>query len=209
MKKALRWLLVFLTTLLLSIALLLGVLVFVQIPIELNGFKKPVGKFLGNQLGRAVIIKDSIVISTSLNPSFTIKGLYIANPAGFTDGSDFLAMDLARIQIELLPLLKRKVHISEIQVQGINLNLQENVDGQVNWLFAGGPQKKKGQPVTKSETIDKKESPDRKFTLAGDSLAIKKLNFQDIRVKIKTAKSKRVRDFKLISCQGLWCPVNP
>jgi uncharacterized protein involved in outer membrane biogenesis len=208
MKKALRWLLVFLTTLLLSIALLLGVLVFVQIPIELNGFKKPVERFLGDQLGRAVIIKDSVVISTSLNPYFTIKGLYIANPAGFTDGSDFLAMDLARIQIELLPLLKRKVHISEIQVQGINLNLQENVDGQVNWLFAGGPQKK-GQPVTKSETIDKKESPDRKFTLAGDSLAIKKLNFQDIRVKIKTAKSKRVRDFKLISCLGSMVPGKP
>ena len=112
MKKLFQWLIGMIFGLFFITVMLLSILIIFKIPIDLTRFKAPLEELLSKGLNRPVRIEKSVIISTSLNPYFTLKGFRIENPEGFgTD--DFLSMDLARIQIELPPLLKKKVHITD------------------------------------------------------------------------------------------------
>jgi hypothetical protein len=205
MKNLFRWLIGIVIGLFFITLVLLSVLVIFKIPIDLTRFKAPVEELLSKGLNRPVRIEKSVVISTSLNPYFTLKGFRIENPEGFgTD--DFLSMDLARIQIELTPLLKKKVHITEIQVKGLHVTLEETGEGMVNWVFSSAEESKKEssaspEPAEKSS----QQGPD----LAGDTLVVRKLNLEDIKVDFYRPDGEEPVSFYLKSCLGAMLPGEP
>lgn len=207
MKKLFRWLLGTLLSVLLLIVLLLTVVIVFQIPLDLTRFKEPVESLMSKGLGRSVHIEKSIVISTSLNPYFTIEGLKIDNPEGFVT-DNFLEMDLAKIQLELIPLLKRKVHISEIRVEGLHITLEESETGASNWVFGD---KDTAPEATPPETEEKGNvnASKKAQKLAGDSLVVSKLNLQDIGVDFHRAGSKKTASFELKTCLGTMIPGEP
>jgi len=207
MKKLLRWLFRLLLSFLLIVVASLVVLIVFKIPLDLTRFKEPIETLVSKGLDRPVRIEQSIVISTSLNPYFTLKGLRIENPAGFKT-PDFLSMDLAKIQVELLPLLKKKVHISEIQVQGLNISLEETEDGRANWIFNSKNEVKKESPTEVEETQEP-ASPKQSMEFAGDTLVVRKLDLQDINVAFYRAESREPARFQLKKCLGAMIPGEP
>ncbi len=207
MKKLFRWLLGISFSVLLLVVLLISVVTIFRIPIDLTRFKDPVEELLSKGLNRPVSIEHSIVISTSLNPYFTIKGLKIANPEGFgTD--DFLSMDLARIQVELMPILQKKVHITEIQVQRLHVTLEETVDGRVNWAFNAKDESDK-KPSTLPEPAEKPASPEASPELSSDTLIVRKLDLQNIEVDFYRPDQEEPASFGLKSCLGTMLPGQP
>jgi len=108
-----------------GIILILIVLAFVPITIDLSEHKGVVESAATMALGRSVQIDDKIIITTSLQPYFSFERLQIANLEGFQAG-DFLRMKEARRRIRVLPLLRGKLHITEIRVDGLSLVLVEN-----------------------------------------------------------------------------------
>ena len=178
MRKLIRWFFRIVLGMLLIIVLFLSVIIIFKIPIDLTRFKDPVEEMLSKGLKRPVRIEESVVISTSLNPYFTIKGFKIENPDGF-ETDNFLSMELAKIQVELPPLLKKKVHISEIQVQGLQVTLEETGDGKVNWAINTGDEPGK-EPSVSSEPAEKSAKQPLEFT--GDTIVVRKLDLQDINV---------------------------
>ena len=205
MKKLFRWLIGIVFGLFFITVMLLSILIIFKIPIDLTRFKAPLEELLSKGLNRPVRIEKSVIISTSLNPYFTLKGFKIENPEGFgTD--DFLSMDLARIQIELPPLLKKKVHITEIQVKGLHVTLKETGEGKVNWAFNSGEESKK-ESSTSPESIEKssRQGPD----LAGDTLVVRKLNLEDIEVEFYRPDEEEPTSFYLKNCLGAMLPGEP
>jgi uncharacterized protein involved in outer membrane biogenesis len=203
----LRWLIKFVLGIVLLVVVVAAVLIVFKIPIDLSRFKEPVEILASQALDRPVRIEKSVIISTSLNPYLTLEGLKIQNPEGF-NGSDFLTMYLARFQVQLLPLLKMKVHVSEIQVQGLTVNLEENQEGAGNWIFkkqsAGGEKK----PETSEASTDSAR-PERSSKLAGDSFVIEKIDFQDIKVEFVRPGQDQPARFHLDSCLGAMLPGLP
>lgn len=207
MKKLLRWLIGILLTVVVIVVALLAVVSVFQIPIDLSRFKEPVEVLASKALNRQVRIEKSIVISTSLNPYFTIGGLRIENPEGFTT-DHFLSMDLAKIQVKLIPLLKRKVHITAIQVEGLDVKLEEAENGANNWVFDTNKETEKETPA-KPEVKEEGKAPKKGLELAGDSLVVSKLDFKDIDVEFYRAGSKEPSRFELKTCLGKMLPNEP
>jgi len=204
MKKLFRWLFGVSFSLLLLVVLLVSVIIIFQIPLDLTRFKEPVEKLLSTGLNRPVRIEQSVVISTSLTPYLTIKGLKIDNPEGF-ETDNFLSMEMARIQVELMPLLKRKIHISEIQVQRLHLTLEERDDGDVNWLFTI-TEGSGTEPSAEMESPEKSTVPKAPGDLSGDTLIVRNLNLQDIKVDFHRPDLKEPESFHLRSCIGNMLP---
>ncbi len=134
MKTLFRWLFRTLIFTVLFVTLLVVSIALLKIPIDLTRFKGPVETLAGKALNRPVNIDQSIVVSTSLKPVFTLRGLRIGNPDGFAQES-FINLDLAQIQVELWPLLQKKVYISEVSVQKLQITLVEKKSGAVNWIM--------------------------------------------------------------------------
>ena len=135
MKTLFRWLFRTVLFVVLLVILLVVSVTLLKIPIDLTVFKGPVETLVSKALKRPVNIDQSIVISTSLNPVFTLRGLRIGNPDGFSQET-FINLDLAQIGVELLPFFQKKISITEFSVRKLQLTLEEQKSGAVNWIIA-------------------------------------------------------------------------
>ena len=207
MKTFFRWLLKGFLAVVACLVLLIGAVTFFKIPINLTSFKEPVEKIASSALHRPVIIDGSIVISTSLKPVFTLKGLQIENPDGFTQ-EKFLSLDQARIQVALLPLLQKKLHFPEIIVQQLLVTLEENENGVVNWAFTQKDDAEKKQPAPE-QAPEKRKNGAQKLELTDDSIVVEKLRFDNIVVTHYTPQAKEPTTLELKECKGSMTPGSP
>ncbi|MCG8618540.1 MAG: AsmA family protein [Desulfobacterales bacterium] len=175
------------------IALGLAFLAFVRVPVDLTSRKDVIETIASRVLERQVFIDDSISVSTSLRPVFSIKGLRIGNPPGF-DETTFSRMDTARLQVAILPLFRLKIHVDDFSVNGLGLYLQEK-DNAVNWTFAG-PADNTPQDSQKASKREWKS-----LTLTSDSLVVSNLDFKNIEVSFRTGNQAPV-SFKVNWCKG-------
>lgn len=206
MRKLFRWLFRILLSLLLLIIVFLSAVTLLKIPIDLTRFKEPVEIFASKALERQVTISDSIVVSTSLSPYFTIDGLEISNPEGFSQKT-FLYLGAARIQLKLLPLLKRKIHIPEISVREVRINLVEEEDGRVSWTFSGQDKATPADAAAEEEGEKQRTGP--KAELSGDSVVVEALNLDNIEVNWSVPEQEHHQQYKIERCSGKMLPGKP
>ena len=109
--KPIRWILYILGGLIAGLLLIILLLAVIRIPIDLTNQKGLVESAASLALGRSVTVDNKIVITTSLQPIFSLEGLRISNPKGFEKG-DFLRMKTAEFQVHVLPLLQGKIKIA-------------------------------------------------------------------------------------------------
>lgn len=190
MKKMLSWLLKSLLTIVFLIVVLFSVLAIFKIPVDLSFAIGPIEALVTKALDRPVKINDSVVVSTSLSPNFIVKGLQIKNPEGF-EQEDFLSMDLANLQINLVPLLKGKLHLTLFQVKGLDIILEENKSDD-----------REARVEQPAEVTPEPQQDKQKTALSSDTLVIENLDLQEIQVDFhKPGKDEQIR-FDLSSCQG-------
>lgn len=213
MKNVLRWSLRIVLGVTFGLMLFLGIVTAFAIPIELTRFKTPLEDLAGKLLGRPVQIEGDIVVSTSLKPSFSLHGLRIQNTDNFKQ-EDFLFMEEVRLQIAVVPLLTKKIHIPEIKVHGLAVTLEENDKGEVNWIF--GPEKKQeavetvdvkveetqGLEGQQNEGVADGDIGSRPKLLKNDSIVVGKMDLRDISVAFFSKDKPDPQRFTLTSCDG-------
>ncbi|MGW8194935.1 MAG: AsmA family protein [Desulforhopalus sp.] len=207
MKKLLGWFVGLLLGVVFVAVVLLGVVIFFQIPIDLTRFREHIETAASSTFHRPVRIEDSIVISTSLKPSIMIKGLTIENPLGFAT-PEFLSVDRAKIQIELLPLLAAKIHFSQITIQGVTMTLEETADGRVNWISNPNIQKAAKQALEVEKAAEPLETGGS-GQLANDTLVVRSLDVQDVSIKFHRPGQEGPAPFHLGHCSGAMVTGRP
>ncbi|MFC1825574.1 AsmA family protein [Thermodesulfobacteriota bacterium] len=194
--KFFRWFLYVVGGLIASLLLILIFLAFVPISIDLSGHKGMAESAASLALGRPVKVDGKIIIATSLQPFFYLEGLRIGNPKGFQPG-DLFKMKTAKIQVRVLPLLRWKVHITEVSAKGVSVSLLEDEKGAVNWA---SPLPGESEPVTSPQ---RKQTPaEGKLELESDSLVLAKLLLEDISVEYRRPGMAKPHQFKIEECKG-------
>jgi AsmA family protein len=186
-----------------GIILILIFLAFVPIRIDLSEYKGPVESAATLALGRTVTVDDKIRIITSLQPYFSLEGLRIANPKNFQMG-DLLHMKEAMIGLRLLPLLKGKLHITEIRIKGLTVSLVEGEKGAVNWVFSDSAQAKPKAPRKPKPQPEKTD-----LKLESDSLVLARLILEDISVEYRRPGSEKLTQLRVEKCNGSMIPGEP
>ena len=119
-------------------ALLLAGLLYVAlvgVSIDAARLRTKAATALTERLGREVRIDGTLAIRVSAHPSLVIRGMQIANAAGF-DGEQFASLGEARLALNLWPLLRSRLSVQEISGSDVHLRLQKNARGENNWTFA-------------------------------------------------------------------------
>ena len=131
--KPLRWILYIVGGLIASLLLIIILLATIRIPVDLSSYKGVVESAASLALGRTVNVDDRIVITTSLQPIFSLEGLRISNPKGFEKG-DFLKMKTAEIQVRAAAAAAGQASDCQIQRQRAWPSCSwKTRQGAVNW----------------------------------------------------------------------------
>ncbi len=107
----------------------------VGVSVDASGLGARVEDALTQRLGRAVRIDSGLRIHVSARPYVVVRGVHIANAAGFA-GEEFAHLGEARLALDLWPLLRLRLRVEEVSGRDVRLRLQRRADGSNNWTFA-------------------------------------------------------------------------
>lgn len=103
--------------------------------IDSHHFKPQLIQITEKKLGRKLVINGDFSLQIYPNIGIRLTQTHLKNPASFGEfkDNDFAYVNSAKLKIELLPLLKGKVQIEELQLEGLKLNLTRLSSTQDNW----------------------------------------------------------------------------
>lgn len=164
----------------------IGVVFAFGIPLNLSFLGNRIESAATRALGRDVSIAGPVRLLPGTWPSVEMQGLKIANPPDW-DTREFTRIKKIRGGIALFPLLKREIRISQILVEGLEVNLVARPDGANNWDFNDSNRPASDQGVV----TDKVQGP------ALHVVEIKNLGIRDAHVRYKSPDSPEAAGFKI------------
>ncbi|WP_299806786.1 AsmA family protein [uncultured Shewanella sp.] len=124
--KFLKW---FFITLL---GLVLALVLYITVIFDPNDFKPQIVDLVKQQTGRELAIGSDL--SWTFFPSLGIKlgNITLSNPAGFKNSS-MVSVNQVVAEVALMPLLKKEVEISQLNLDGLTLMLETQKDGRTSF----------------------------------------------------------------------------
>ncbi|GAM98535.1 hypothetical protein U91I_02170 [alpha proteobacterium U9-1i] len=99
-----------------------------------NALKGPISRFASNASGREIVIAGDLDVDPwSFTPEFHVTELKIGNPRRFAERGMFADVSEAHAAVRLLPLLIGRLDIVRIDLDGADVSLFRNAEGDANW----------------------------------------------------------------------------
>jgi len=117
--------------------------------------RDPLAGALARALERPVRIEGDARLRLSLRPAVELTGLRVGSPPGFGD-EELAALGAARLELDLLPLLRGNVVVREFTARDLQVRLVRRADGIGNWQRAPEgslAEAGTGQPARAAETV--------------------------------------------------------
>jgi AsmA protein len=121
------------------VALLGAVLLGVWLLVNPNAYKGRIASAVQESTGRELKLQGDIKLSVIPWVALELGPASLGNPPGFGD-EPFLSFSHASVRVRLLPLLRHRLEIARVQVEGLNLRLRKNAAGRGNWQGAEAEQ---------------------------------------------------------------------
>ena len=200
-----KWLFITISLLLSLLVITIAGLMYFGVTLNLEFLKGGVETSAQSALGRKVSINGPVFLEFSNWPAIEVRDVQIAN---LPDAVEPLLLDagLARLQIGLFPLLKGDIQIGGITAENVTLNLENNGQGQPNWVFGAGknhtpePTQVDNTPVTTST-----EEGNKSISFSG----LHDLTMKKIAVTYHDAVLGKTIHFKLDKLNGEASPGKP
>ena len=120
----------------LVVGVLIAVIVIIAIALILlvdpNRYRDDIVRLVKTETGRDLKIDGKLRLSLLPWIGLETKRLELANAAGFGP-APFAVVDSTETKVELLPLLRQKIVVSAVRLNGLKLNLARRADGRSNW----------------------------------------------------------------------------
>jgi uncharacterized protein involved in outer membrane biogenesis len=104
---------------------------------ELGAHRDTVAQQLGRALGRTVQIDGELRLALWPKPALRVSGLSIGN-AAWGQAPQLLEVRRLELQSELLPLLRGRLALTRLLLEGAALELEVDPQGRRNWVFGDG-----------------------------------------------------------------------
>ena len=151
--------------------LLVATVLVVYLVFDPNDHKDRITAAVKQATGRELLLPGKL--SLSIFPWIAIETgeASLGNPPGF--GSEpFLALKHSKLSVKLMPLLKKRLEIGRIEIDGLDLRLKQDAAGKGNW-------EDWGSSATQPEQKDA-SGPAPGIDLAGVSITDSRIAFQDM-----------------------------
>ncbi|MGD2119742.1 MAG: AsmA family protein [Chromatiales bacterium] len=170
------------------IVLLVLIVIILPFVIDPNDYRDEIITAVEKSTGRQLSIDGDLQLSVFPKLGIDINKLQLSNAKGFPD-QPFAAIEQASVYVNIMPLLSKRLEASTITLDGLQLNLAKNKQGQTNWQDL-------------ATTSEKTSEPDREAAgnAALASLSIGGISINDANISwsdASTGQSFQVRQFQL------------
>jgi AsmA protein len=117
------------------VVLLAAVLLAVRVWVDPNNYKGNIAAMVKESTGRDLQLPGDIKLLVFPRVALEVGPARLTNLPGFGD-EPFLAFSHATFRVKLLPLLRRRLAVSRIELDGLDVRLRRNADGRGNWQDA-------------------------------------------------------------------------
>ena len=116
----------------LLLAAALGVMLFLK-TLDAEVYQRTLERELSSVLDRKVAI-GSVSFDLALRPTLAVRDLRIANPP-WASRPDFVTAASGEARLDLVALWKGRVELRAVRLEGVDLLLERNAQGEGNWPF--------------------------------------------------------------------------
>jgi AsmA protein len=116
-----------------------------------NDYKGRIEATVQTSTGRQLSLPGNINLSVFPSISLQLGPASLGNPPGF-GGGPFASLQHVSLSVRLLPLLHKQLQIGRVEIDGLDLQLEKNAQGQGNWELSGGAAKTTTAPAAASST---------------------------------------------------------
>ncbi len=169
---------IFSLVLILLLVVIVGGYIFIK-TFDFNKYKGYVTELASKELGRELVINGDASIGLSLTPTIVIEDVELAN-APWAANPQMVKIEKLEVQFSLLPLLKKQIEISNINLIKPQIFLEVAANGEQNWVFKL-PTKTEAQPQVAAE-------------VATPSAEVKEVNSAGVALVGLAAKSVTIND---------------
>ena len=137
--------------------LTLLVVVALFLAFGLNSLRGPVERAVSNATGRELRIEGDLRARWSwVHPRFRVEKVTFAN-ADWGEADYMLSAEAIEASIRVLPLLRGRVVIPEVHLEGAEVNLEQDAEGNKNWILDNekDEQKKESRVAVELLTLDR------------------------------------------------------
>jgi uncharacterized protein involved in outer membrane biogenesis len=103
--------------------------------VDWSEYEGPIAKIVKEATGRELQFDGAFKVQISLSPSINVDGVRLRN-LDWGTRDEMLLVEHAEAQLKLLPLIFGRIELNRIEIIGLDLLLETNKDGEVNWEFA-------------------------------------------------------------------------
>lgn len=157
---------------------LLGLIIVAAIAIPLlvdpNDFRGEITSAVTKATGRPMKIEGELSLSIFPWLGINTGAIELGNASGFGQQA-FAKINSTQIRVRLLPLLSKKIEMDTLVLNGLELNLQKNKQGQDNWSDLGKTSATAKQPQADSSGPPKLAA----LAIGGIQLENARINFDD------------------------------
>jgi AsmA protein len=119
-----------------GIAVLVGAaLVGVWLLVNPNHYKGRIAAAVKESTGRELQLSGDIKLSVFPWIALELGPAALGNPPGFGE-EPFLSLTHASVRVKLLPLLRERLEVARVDIDGLNMRLRKNAEGRGNWQAA-------------------------------------------------------------------------
>ena len=145
MRTALKW------TVGLVLALFVALALFITF--GLNTLKGPISRAVSDATGRELRIEGDLkAVWSWLHPRFRVEKVTFAN-ADWASEDYMLSADAIEASVRLLPLLAGRVVVPDVHLEGAEVNLEQDAEGNANWILDKDPQRPQKESRVRIERL--------------------------------------------------------
>lgn len=115
------------------VVVLIAAVIALQLLIHPNDYKGRIQAAVKSSTGRELSLPGSIHLAIFPALAVEFGPATLGNPPGFSSAQPFASIQRAALRVKLLPLLHRQLVVGRVEIDGLDLHLLKNAQGQGNW----------------------------------------------------------------------------
>jgi AsmA protein len=120
------------------VAVLIAALIALWLIVNPNDYKGRIEAAVRSSTGRDLSLTGNIHLAIFPSIALQLGPASLGNPPGFTSSQPFASLQRVSLSVHVLPLLHHQLDVGRIEIDGLDLRLLKNAQGQGNWAMPAG-----------------------------------------------------------------------
>jgi AsmA protein len=117
-----------------------------------NDYKGRIEAAVRTATGRDLTLTGNIRLAIFPSLALELGPASLGNPPGFSSSQPFASLQRVSLRVHVLPLLHHRLDVGRVEIDGLDLRLLKNAQGQGNWAMPTGntvpPAQQSGAPAS-------------------------------------------------------------